>query len=230
MIGFSKTAIGGLSTIAVAIYALYLPTKESTAAVLLLLIVGDLVALSMYHREGDWSLIRRLLPAVIPGLILGALFLNVVDDTTLRRAIGAILVMLLLLQLVIKIKGAPPTARQEHRLAAWSAGTAAGFTTMTANSAGAVMTLYLSSAGVDKKKFIGTNAWFFFVINVTKLPFSFSLGLLHWGTLWLTLQLAPFVVVGGFIGKWAADRMSQQVFDVLVLAASAVAALALILS
>jgi len=34
------------------------------------------------------------------------------------------------------------------------------FATMTANAAGAVMTLYLSASGIDKRRFIGTNAWF----------------------------------------------------------------------
>ena len=50
-----------------------------------------------------------------------------------------------------------------------------GFATMTANAAGAVMTLYLSASGIEKRRFVGTNAWFFLIVNLTKVPFSVGL-------------------------------------------------------
>lgn len=227
VIGYSKTALGGLAVISVAIFASVLPAKQSTAAVLLLLIVGDLVAISIYRRDADWSLIRRLLPAVVPGLLLGTLFLRVVDDTTLRRSIGAILLVLVALQLWLKVRGVREDG-PEHPAAAWAAGTAAGFATMTANAAGAVTTLYLSAAGVDKRRFLGTSAWFFFVVNLAKLPFSLGLGLLHWADLVRALWLAPVIIAGGLVGRWSIERMSQASFDVLVLLASGLAATALL--
>ena len=82
IIGYSKTALGGLAVIAVAIFATVLPAKESTAAILAILIVGDVIACWHYRHDADWSLIKRLLPAVVPGLVIGALFLNTVDDST----------------------------------------------------------------------------------------------------------------------------------------------------
>ena len=36
---------------------------------------------------------------------------------------------------------------------------------MTANAAGPVMALYPLAARIDKIRFIGTNAWFFGIIN-----------------------------------------------------------------
>ena len=68
IIGYSKTAVGGLGVVAVAIFATVLPARESTAAILMILIVGDVIACWHYRRDPDWGLIRRLLPAVIPGL------------------------------------------------------------------------------------------------------------------------------------------------------------------
>jgi len=232
VIGFSKTALGGLAVIAVAIFATILPAKESTAAVLLLLIVGDLVAVWHYRHDADWSLIRKLLPAVLPGLLLGSLFLRYVSDDVLRPSIGGVLLVLLILQLVVKWRsddaGAPSTAH-EHRAAAWTAGTGAGFATMTANAAGAVMTLYLSASGIDKRRFIGTNAWFFLIVNLVKVPFSAALGLMHWEDLGRAGLLAPIILLGGIIGYATIRRISQHRFDIAVLLASAVAAAALLL-
>ena len=192
LIGFSKTAIGGLAVIAVAIFATLLPARESTAAILAVLIVGDVIACWHYRRDPDWSLIRRL-PAVLPGLVLGTLFVRVVDDTTLRRSIGAVLLVLLLLQLAVKARTSEGENSQVHRhpVAAWTAGTGMGFTTMTANAAGAVMTLYLSAAGVDKRRFVGTSAWFFLIVNLVKVPFSVALGLMHVDDATRAALLAP---------------------------------------
>jgi len=230
-IGFSKTAIGGLAVIAVAIFATLLPARESTAAILAVLIVGDVVACWHYRRDPDWSLIRRLLPAVLPGLVLGTLFLGAVDDRTLRRSIGAVLLVLLLLQLWVKARSVEGETSEVHRhpAAAWTAGTAMGFTTMTANAAGAVMTLYLSAAGIDKRRFVGTNAWFFLIVNLVKVPFSIGLGLMHPADAVRALVLAPAVLVGGLIGYATVRRISQRAFDLAVLLASALAAGVLLL-
>jgi uncharacterized membrane protein YfcA len=230
VIGFSKTALGGLAVVSVAIFATILPAKESTAAVLVLLIVGDLVAVWHYRHDADWSLIRRLLPAVLPGLVLGSLFLRVVSDGVLRRGIGVVLLVLLLLQLLVKWRSeAPASNEHEHPAVAWIAGTGAGFATMTANAAGAVMTLYLSASGVEKRRFIGTNAWFFLIVNLVKVPFSVGLGLMHWPDLARAALLAPLILLGGVLGYAVVRRISQRRFDVAVLLASTIAATALLL-
>lgn len=229
IIGFSKTALGGLAVVAVAIFASIMPTKESTAAILAVLLVGDVVACWHYRRDADWALIRRLLPAVIPGLVLGALFLRSVDDTVLRRSIGVVLLILVILQVWVRTRVGATVSSAHHRpAAAWSAGTASGFATMTANAAGAVMALYLSASGIDKRRFVGTNAWFFLIINITKLPFSIALGLMSWADAQRAVLLAPAVLGGGLLGYWTIARISQARFDVAVLVASGVAAVALI--
>ncbi|MBM6402593.1 sulfite exporter TauE/SafE family protein [Phycicoccus sp. MQZ13P-5] len=230
VIGYSKTALGGLAVVAVAIFATILPARQSTAAILAVLIVGDLVAVWHYRRDADWAIVRRLLPAVLPGLALGSVFLGLVDDSTLRRSIGGILLALVLLQLWVKWRaGEQSSSLHERPAAAWAAGTGAGFATMTANAAGAVMTLYLSASGIDKRRFVGTNAWFFLIVNLVKVPFSVGLGLMHWRDVGRAGLLAPAVLVGGLLGYATVRRMSQRGFDVAVLVASAVAAAALLI-
>lgn len=240
VIGFSKTSIGGLVSIAVAIFASVMPARESTAAILLLLITGDLFAVWHYRHDCDWGLLRRLLPAVLPGLVLGAAFLAVVDDAVLRRSIGAFLLLMALMSLWQHTRGARagrgghggqeayPSLRTHRRRTSLGTGLVAGFTTMTANAAGAVMALYLTAQGVEKKRFLGTGACFFLGVNLCKVPFSAGLGLFGAGTLTRTLALAPLVLVGAWAGLHAARRLSQSRFDQAVLAATAVSAVALI--
>ncbi|MBC9819896.1 sulfite exporter TauE/SafE family protein [Terrabacter sp. MAHUQ-38] len=228
LVGFAKTAIGGVGSIAIAIFAIALPTRESTAAILLLLLVGDVVAVWHYRRHADLAMLKRLIPAVLPGLALGALFLAWVDDTTLRRCIGVLLLVLAALQLVLSWRS-PDTARiGSSRTAAIGTGVAAGFATMTANAAGPVMTLYLVAQGVEKHRFLGTSALFFFGVNLCKVPFSAGLGLFNLDTLGRTALLIPIVLVGCWVGLHTARRLSQARFDQAVLAATVVSALALV--
>jgi uncharacterized protein len=228
IIGYAKTAIGGLASISIAIFASVMPARESTAAILLLLIVGDMVAVWHYRRDADLSLLRRLIPAVLPGLVLGALFLAVVDDTVLRRSIGALLLVMAALQLVMRWRSPDTEAVGSSHTAAIGTGLGAGFATMTANAAGAVMTLYLVAQGVEKRRFLGTGALFFFGVNLCKVPFSAGLGLFSSQTLQRTLLLAPLVLVGAWAGLHTARRLSQARFDQAVLAATIVSALALV--
>ena len=90
------------------------------------------------------------------------------------------------------------------------------------------MTLYLSAAGIDKRRFVGTNAWFFLIVNLSKLPFSIGLGLMHWRDGGRALALAPVVLAGGLLGYATVRRISQARFDIAVLVASAIAATALL--
>ncbi len=232
IVGIAKTSFGGLGSVAVALMAFVMPTKESTAAALLLLITGDIVAVLRYRSNADWRLLRGLLPAVIPGLLLGALFISAVDDLVLRRSIGVILLVSVLIQLTVSARRKPPQPGDDTtppRALSIAAGIAAGFTTMSANAAGPVMALYLQISKVDKMRFLGTSAWFYFIVNLSKTPLSAALGLFTFRVLTTAALLIPVVLLGTLIGVAVIGRVKQRTFDVLTLLTSVVAASALIL-
>ncbi len=229
VIGISKTSVGGIGAVSVAAFAHVMDAKESTAAVLLLLIVGDVVAVASYHHHADWRLLRRLLPAVLPGVAIGAVFLNLVPTATMKLVIGVILLVMLVLQLVQRWR--PPSRPDDQPLPASAAvitGVAAGFTTMTANAAGPVMSLYLLAERIQKHTFIGTGAWYYLIINCSKIPFSAYLGLFHWTTLTMTLVLAPLVLLGTLLGRILIKRINQVWFERFTLAATAIGAVSLL--
>jgi uncharacterized membrane protein YfcA len=231
LVGVAKTSLGGLAAISVALCALVLPARESTAALLMVLLVGDAIAVLRYHRHCDWRLLGQLVPGVLPGLVLGSALLAVIDDATLRRGIGLVLVALVALQLLSRRRAAADgaAARPWGLPARSAAGIAAGFTTMVANAAGAVMTLYLTAQRVDKHRFLGTSAWFFLMVNLTKVPFSVGLGLVSVPMLTTTVLLVPLVLLGGLVGIWLIGRLRQRGFESAVLTASALSAGALLI-
>ena len=223
LIGFSKTAIGGMALIAVVLASQVVATKDSTAVVLVMLLIGDLVATWTYRHDVDWRLIVRLIPPVLVGIGAGALFLNWVDGPTLKRTMGVIVLVLLVLGLF-------PDKLAAHRPSVGMAyGGLAGFTTMVANGGGPPMNLYLLARKYDKLRFLGTTAWFFFAVNLIKVPFSIAGGILRPDTALLGAVLAPLVLIGTWIGRSTIKRINQAAFEKLVTAFVAVAAVYLLL-
>jgi uncharacterized membrane protein YfcA len=82
---------------------------------------------------------------------------------------------------------------------------------------GPVMTIYLLACRLPKLEFVGTAAWFFFAINLLKVPFSASLGLINGASLTLNLLLAPGVVAGIFSGRWLLGMINQSLFEWLMI-------------
>jgi uncharacterized protein len=104
----------------------------------------------------------------------------------------------------------------------------AGFTTMIANAAGPVMTLYLLAMRLPKLEFLGTGAAFFLVINWIKVPFAVQLGIINPASLTLNLWLLPAVAIGALLGRPVVERVNQRVFEDLALALAAVATVRLL--
>lgn len=226
MVGVSKTALPGANTVSVAVFAAVLPARESTAALLLLLIVGDAFALWSYRKHAHWPTLLRLIPTVAIGLVLGALLLGFGSDAAVKRVIGAVLLMLIAVTLWRRRThgaGAPL-----GRFARMGYGALGGFTTMVANAGGPVMSMYLLASNFQVKAFLGTAAWFFAILNITKLPISIGLGLLNLGTFSLALVLVPGVVAGAFLGRWITSRISQRAFEVAIISLTIVGALYLL--
>ncbi|QFR01528.1 sulfite exporter TauE/SafE family protein [Streptomyces phaeolivaceus] len=234
LVGFSKTAVSGANTVSLAIFAAVLPARASTGVLLPILIVGDVLAVLTYRRHAHWPTLWKLFPAVAAGVVLGTLFLIRADDQTVRTSIGAILLLMTAVTIwrrrtVDKDDEPDAITTRTGRVKARSYGVLGGFTTMVANAGGPVMSMYLLSAGFRKLGFLGTSAFFFLIVNVSKVPFSVGLGLIDANSLLLDAALALFVVPGALLGKWAVNRINQKVFEQLVIAATIVGGLQLLL-
>ena len=229
IVGISKTAVPGAGTVAVAIFAAVLPAKQSTGTILLLLIVADLFAVMAYRRHTNWRALLGLAPAVIAGILLGVLFLAFADDAWVKRTIGVILLAVIAITLFRRRMGAQVVEGGPHRVAAATYGTLGGFTTMVANAAGPVMSMYFLAARFPVKEFLGTAAWFFAIVNLSKVPFSIGLGLITVPGLLLDLVLVPAVVIGALAGRWLAGRLDQTLFERLVIIFTVVGAVYLLI-
>jgi len=82
---------------------------------------------------------------------------------------------------------------------------------------------------LPKREFMGTAAWFFFVINLVKIPQFVAQERITAETLWLDVCLAPAVILGAFLGRWLFTRIPQALFERIIIALALVATVALFL-
>ncbi len=228
-IGLNKGGLTGLGILPVLIFAIVLNAKESTGFILPLLVVGDVCAIGVYHRVVIWKVFWKLLPPTVVGVVIGSYLMNRIPEAKFGPLIGWIIMALIGVQFLRSALGEKVDHIFESHTFGHGMGVLAGITTMLANSAGPVANLYFLSVGLPKWNLIGTSVWFFFVINLCKIPFSVHLGLTNATSLTLALMLAPLIVVGAFCGHRLAKIMPQKIFERFLLICTALGALKLIL-
>jgi hypothetical protein len=228
-IGITKSGFSGMGMVHVLIFAHVLGARESTGIVLPMLIAGDVFAILFYGKHANWSYIYRMIPPALVGICVGAWAMTWLDRTIYKPLIGGIILALVVLQTIRVWRPQWFENVPQSKWFAWSMGCLAGTTTMMANAAGPVFGLYLLAIGLPKLEFVGTAAWFFLIINLTKIPFSWGLGLIRVDTLGMNAILLPVVALGLWLGRLLVQRISQKVFDSLILSVTATAAIRMVL-
>lgn len=226
-IGIAKTGLPGVGILVVPLLAIVFGAKASVGLLLPILIFADLFAVGYYRRHGKWRHLVRLLPWALAGILAGYVILSQVDSQTLKPVIGVIVLGMLAVRFRSIFKGDEQSVPQ-HPLFSASMGFLAGATTMMANAAGPVMVLYLLSMRFDKKKFIGTAAWFFFIVNWVKVPFMAQLDMITIASLKMDVMVFPAVIAGAVTGIWLLNRIPQRLFNIAALLLAAGAAVKLL--
>lgn len=231
LVGVSKTGIPGFGILVVPLIASVLPAKTAVGLMLPMLIFADLFAAGYWRYHAQWKYLLRLIPWALSGIVIAFFIMEKINNQQLKVSIGIIVLTMLALRFrqdFLK-RNSKESAIPTHWAFSAVMGLLAGLTTMMAHAAGPVMTIYLLSMKMPKKKFVGTTAWFFFVVNWLKVPFSARLDLITLQTLKLDLCLFPLIFLGAVVGVLALKRIPQRIFDILVLVLAAAAAIKLLL-
>lgn len=229
LVGFSKTGISAVMMPVIPIVAMVFGGKESTGVLLPMLIVGDIMALWYYKRHGAWNDIKKLLPWTFVGLITGIVVGSYVNDQQFKAFISLSIFICLAILIYTEKKGDNlkiPSGKWFYALA----GVASGFTSMIGNAAGPLFSVYLLAKGFKKESFLGTTAWFFFIINISKVPMQvFFWNNISFKIVLLTLSLIPAIVVGAMLGAKVVKKLNEKAFRYIIIVMTAVSAIRLLI-
>jgi uncharacterized membrane protein YfcA len=236
IVGLSKTGVPGSALIATPLLATVFDGRLIPGATLPILLFADLFAVGWYRQHTRWDLLRPLAWWVGLGYVFGIVFFVAVGSATrsLEVTIGGIVLVIVLIQLSRMIRGAPERTADMTTAARY--GTTGGFTTFVANAAGPVINTYLAGLGLKKHELIGTSAWLYFVINLTKIPFYVALGewttggrFFTWDSLLYDLVVVPVILIGVYSGRALFHHIPQRAFLIAVLVLSALGGINLLL-
>ncbi len=221
-VGIAKTGVPGLGILVVPLMVLTVGDARFSAGWLLpMLCTADILAVILWRRHAAAGKLFSLAPWVAAGMILGAAALAL-PERILRTVVGVIVLLMMFAYLYRRRRG-------DDSIPAHPApyGVAAGFATTVANAAGPVMNLYLLGKRLTKEEFVATGAWFFFLINLTKLPIYAGHGLFNRTSLLFDAAMVPMILVGAATGRWLVNQMSPRIFEVLVIALTFISTLLL---
>ena len=214
--GISKGGFGsGAAFAAASILALVVEPGMALGVMLPLLMLIDLATLRPYWGKWNWQASLLLILGGLPGVALGAMLFARADPDVFRVLIGAISIGFVIWQI--------GTARGWIRLATaalprWAgavAGLVAGFTSFVSHAGGPPAAVYLLSLRPTKTEYQASTVLIFWAINIAKfIPYAF-LGMFTYETGLANLVLAPFALLGAWLGVKAHHMMPERAFFLL---------------
>ncbi len=221
LLGLAKSGIKGIGIIIVVILAFVFGEKASTGILLPLLICADVFAVIYYNKYAQWKIIKKLIPWMIVGVLVGVWVGNDISEVIFKRLMAIIILVSVIIMFYTERRKSNRVPN--HKLFSTSTGFLAGFTTMIGNLAGPISNIYFIAMRFPKNEFIGTAAWLFFIINVFKLPFHIFI----WKTvtiesLVLNSVLIPAVIMGFFLGAYIVKFISNVNYRRFILIVTAI--------
>ncbi|MGC6431990.1 MAG: TSUP family transporter [Jejuia sp.] len=227
ILGFSKSGIKGIGIIIILILAFVFGEKASTGVLLPMLIAADILAVIYYNRHAQWRFIKKLIPAMVLGVLVGVWVGDIISEVVFKKVMAIIIIGSIGVMWYFERRKANNIPR--NKVFSNSVGFLAGFSTMIGNLAGPISNIYFLAVRLPKNEFIGTGAWLFFIINVFKLPFHFFV----WKTvtkesLVLNIVLIPTIVIGFMLGATIVKRISNLSYRKFIIFITAVGGLLLL--
>lgn len=220
-VGVAKTGVPGIGILVVPMMVLAVGDARQAAGWLLpILCMADVFAVIYWRRHAEARKLFALAPWVLAGLVGGAFALSL-PESTIRVIVG----LIVLLMMIAYLRRRYWSAGEAVSVPAAPYGIAAGFATTVANAAGPVMNLYLLSKRLPKEEFVATGAWFFFIINLTKVPVYVWHGLFTTRSLMFDAMMLPPVLAGAVTGRWLIHRIPNKLFEIMVIILTALSLL-----
>lgn len=220
----AKTGISGVGLMVVPILANAFGGRPSVGILLPILIVADVFAVTWYNRHADWKHIFRLLPWAFAGIAIATLVGRSLNDSTFNKLLALMVIAGIGILLWKDLRSGEVRIPQSRWFAA-ILGLLGGFSTMIGNAAGPVMALYLLSMRLPKNRFIGTGAWFFFMVNLSKVPLHvWSWKTITAQTILLDVLMIPAIAAGAFMGIWLVRLIPEKFYRILIIATTVLSA------
>lgn len=202
----------GSALVASPVMALYIPVAKIVPLLALLDMCAAIVNVSRDGRNAQWAELKRLIPVMIIGSLVGAAILLKTRPDILLLALGIFVVLYALYSL----SGLKPD-RQFSPKASVPFGLVGGIFSALFGSGGFIYAIYLSGRIEKKEAFRMTQTTLIGMSTLTRVViFTFAGVYLDIDLLLLALVLLPGMLVGIALGRHFTLKMSREQFMKLI--------------
>jgi len=212
LVALSKAGLlGSLGVVGVPMLSLVMPAREAAGVLLPVLLVMDAIAVWSYRKQCDWNILRIMLPGALVGTLIGWVLWSFVSDSLVLFFIGIITVVFIVdavfpIRKTLVDMSSPSTGWGRF----W--GGLAGFTSFISHTGGPPFQIYVLPRKLAPALYSGTSAFFFAIVNTSKLIPYYFLGQLSVSNLELAALMAPVAIVGVLVGVYLVRRISAGFF------------------
>lgn len=220
VIGFAATVQGlsgfGFNMLAVPMLVLFFPPQVVVPGVILTYIPLGIAHVWQLRKDVDLRLWAMMIGSAALAVPFGALVLRDTDTVTMKRGIGAVL---LVLTLLLQLRPGAPFVRD--RLARFGGGFVSGFLAASTGVSGPPLVLLGLKQQWPFQAFRATLLAYFLSISIVCLPFQWRLNLVNEGTVFFAGAGIPGIIFGflvsSWLRKWVDGKRFRWVAIVLVL-------------
>ncbi len=214
--GISKGGFGsGAAFAATPVMALILEPGMAIGMMLPLLMVMDVASLKPYWKKWDWPNSKALILGAIPGTIVGALIYRIADADLIRVLIGLVALTFVAYQLMRKLGALAVKQRPFNPALGWFWGFVGGFTSFISHAGGPPVAVHLLSQKLSKTTYQATSVLVFWIVNWMKFIPYLALGIFTLDSAKADLLLAPFAVIGTWLGVYAHRLVPERIYFVI---------------
>ena len=191
----------GFGLAAVPLLSLALPPAQVVPLVVTFQVIIGVAGLRAASATCDWRAIGLLLPGLVAGVPVGLLVLTALPPDRVRLAIGAIILLsVLLIQRGVRL---PP---QPSILVGCGVGLVSGIINGLASMGGPPVVVYLLAVGHTAVRMRATSiVYFMLAACVSLIPMAWR-GLITRDTLLWSVAALPVLLGGSRLGTWAFHR------------------------
>lgn len=212
LVGLRRGGLNGAAMLGIIVLVSHFEPPLSVGLGVVISIFSDIQATVVLFRDVDWRTLGSLLIPTLIGLAAGA-WVGTLFSTVVFEWIMFFVILLAYVTMIVhrmnRARGhAPPVPGFITPIAGFMSGVAS----MIGNLASIFVSVFFAARGATKANFIATSIWYFFVLNIVKIPVHFFV----WNSLTVELLIRMlFVLPVAAIGIWTGRRIVARLSEVV---------------
>ena len=213
LIGFASSlvsAVFGLGTalLMLSLGALILPIKETIALATVMFLAAGIAKTLLFHRKIDWQTTAWVTIGSIPFAYVGGTLVDTVPSETLKKMLGA----MILLYLLIGLKGGG-IAYKPGKSGLVAGSCLYGFLSGLLGSGNIIKAILFREMSLNKESFVGIMAATSILTNASKLTAYINDGLISVAHTNTMIGLVASAIVSAVIGRSLLRKITVNYFQ-----------------